>query len=92
MMLMIQLCQSDELMDLYEIKDNDKTTPGEYIYHEPTGRVVLCASFDTKNKRIRVMSSGKMFFDKVENFKKIKLSTKEQVTKRAKKPCKGCGK
>ena len=24
MMLMIQLCQSDELMDLYEIKDNDK--------------------------------------------------------------------
>ena len=77
-------------MDLYEINENDKTTPGEYIYHEPTGRVVLCAFFDGRNKRIRVMSSGKMFFDKVENFKKIKLTTKESTTSRVK-TCKGCG-
>jgi hypothetical protein len=78
-------------MDLYEIEESDKTFPGEYIYHEPTRRVVLCAFFDTANRRIRVMSSGKMFFDKVQNFKKIRLSTKEKTTSRVN-TCKGCRK
>jgi len=78
-------------MDLYEIHKNDKTTPGEYIYHEPTRQIVLCAFFDGVNERIRVMSSGKMFFDKIENFKKIRLSTREKTANRVK-SCKGCGK
>tara|TARA_R100000315_G_C5188924_1_gene110042 strand:- start:214 stop:450 length:237 start_codon:yes stop_codon:yes gene_type:complete len=78
-------------MDLYKIEQSDKAFPGEYIYHEPTNRVVLCAFFDAANHRIRVMSNGKMFFDKIENFKKIKLNTKERTTSRVK-TCKGCGK
>ena len=78
-------------MELYEITDDLKTTPGEYIYHAPTMQIVLCGSFNRKNNVIRALSQGKMITDKISNFKKIKLSEAERQARAAKiKPCGGC--
>jgi hypothetical protein len=78
-------------MDFFEITEDLKATPGEYIYHEPTKQIVLCGAFNRKNDQIKVLSRGKIFTDKIENFKKINLSKQEATRKRVTN-CKGCGK
>tara|TARA_R110000824_G_scaffold194200_3_gene376747 strand:+ start:402 stop:623 length:222 start_codon:yes stop_codon:yes gene_type:complete len=70
-------------MEFYEITEEMKATPGEYIYHEPTRQIVLCGSFNRRLNRIRVLAKGKMFADKIKNFKKIKMDRKSAS-------CKGC--
>jgi len=78
-------------MELYEITDELKARPGEYIYHEPTRQIVLCGSFNRKNDQIRVLAAGRLFCDEIKNFKKIKLN-KEEKKHRTLSRCKGCGK
>jgi|TARA_R110002020_G_scaffold357641_2_gene569999 hypothetical protein len=78
-------------MELYEITDELKAHPGEYIYHEPTRQIVLCGSFNRGNDQIRVLAAGRLFCDEIKNFKKIKLS-KEEKKHRTFSRCKGCGK
>ena len=78
-------------MKLYEITEELKATPGEYIYHEPTMQIVLCGSFNRKNNLIRAMAQGKIISDEIHNFKKIKLSESERRTQVGKiKTCGGC--
>ena len=77
-------------MEFYEITEDIKAFPGEYIYHEPSQQIVLCGSFNRNEDKIRVLSGGRLFADKIENFKKIKLN-KEQRKKYVSR-CKGCGK
>ncbi len=78
-------------MELYEITEELKATPGEYIYHKPKMQIVLCGSFNRKNNVIRALSQGKMISDKICNFKKIKLSDSERRARATKiKPCGGC--
>jgi len=72
-----------------EISENTKVHPGEYILHVPSNQIVLCGAFNKKLNEIRVLANGKMFSDKVANFKKINLSTKERKEIK-KKRCKGC--
>ena len=78
-------------MEFYEITEDQKATPGEYIYHEPSMQIVLCGSFNRKNNMIKAIASGKIMSDKIDNFKKIKLDKKDLARKQAYSRCKGCG-
>ena len=77
-------------MEFIEITEGMKATPGEYIYHLPTGQIVLCGAFNRSNNMIRALSQGKLFTDNIDNFKKIKLKSGERM-RRSHGSCKGCG-
>ena len=76
-------------MKFTEIEKETKVHPGEYLLHEPTKQIVLCGSFSRKHNRIRVMGNGRIFEDKILNFKKI-ATTAEERRKRRYSRCKGC--
>ena len=76
-------------MKFVEIREGVKVNPGEYILHTPTNEVVLCGSFSRDRGDTRAMARGKMFTDKIHNFKKISLSKEE---KRKKPRCSSCKK
>ena len=76
-------------MNFVEILDEHVVSPGEYILHAPSNQVVLCGAFNKKLNEIRVLANGKMFTDKIGNFKKITMSNKERKEVR-KSRCKGC--
>ena len=76
-------------MKLIEITEEIKAIPGEYIYNEPTAQVVLCGSFNREQDQIRVLAQGRLFADKIANFKKIALSRQERQRRKAR-TCKGC--
>jgi hypothetical protein len=78
-------------MEFFEITENIKANPGEYIYHTPTRQIVLCGSFNRNKNQIRALGHGKLFADEIGNFKKIKLNKEEQRRKQTSR-CKGCGK
>jgi len=78
-------------MNLYEITDELKVFPGEYVFHVPTNQIVLCGSFMREKKSMRVLASGKMFTDNIDNFRKIQLSRAENK-KIKPKGCGGCKK
>ena len=78
-------------MNLYEISDDLKVYPGEYVFHVPTKQIVLCGSFMREKKQMRVLVSGKMFTDNIDNFRKIKLSRSENKQIKPK-GCSGCKK
>ena len=78
-------------MEFIEITEDSKTFPGEYIYHEPTKQIVLCGSFNRQQNEIKVLSRGKLFIDKIENFKKINMPHSKK-TKTMFSRCKGCKK
>ena len=65
-------------MNFTEILDEHVVSPGEYILHTPSNQVVLCGAFNKKLNEIRVLANGKMFTDKITNFKKISMSNKER--------------
>ena len=76
-------------MNFTEILDEHIVSPGEYILHVPSNQVVLCGAFNKKLNEIKVLANGKMFVDKINNFKKITMSSKERRENR-KSRCKGC--
>ena len=76
-------------MELIEITEDTKASPGEYIFHEPTQQVVLCGAFSRANNEIKVLARGRLFVDEISNFKKIALDRKEYPRRRAS-TCKGC--
>lgn len=79
-------------MKFSEIEENHKVYPGEYILHVPTNQVVLCGAFSREDGKIRVLARGKMFSDKIVNFKKINLSQKERSETKKKRRCGSCKK
>ncbi len=76
-------------MEFYEITEDLKVSPGEYILHGPSNAVVLCGAFWRSQNKIRVLGASGMFEDKISNFKKIKTEARNKSPrKRAR--CKGC--
>ena len=75
-------------MNFVEIVEESKVYPGEYLLHSPTNQIVLCGAFNYEQNFIRCLNNGKLMTDKVENFKKILATNREQ--RRAKTKCKGC--
>jgi hypothetical protein len=78
-------------MELYEITEELKVSPGEYVMHMPTKSVVLCGSFTRLHNKIRALGQHGMFEDQIDNFKKIKLDDDERRERRSP-GCSKCGK
>ena len=78
-------------MEFQKIKEETKVYPGEYLLHKPTNNIVLCGAFKRDMGTIRCIAGSKLFEDKIENFRKIKLNKKEQKERTVSR-CKGCGK
>mgnify|MGYP003125885377 FL=1 len=78
-------------MKLVDIKATDEIFHGEYLYHEPSARMVLCGQINVESQTIKVMAAGRMMTDDIQNFKKIELSAEEH-RRQAVSRCKGCGK
>lgn len=78
-------------MEFVNITEDIKASPGEYIFHVPTKQIVLCGAFNRVDNTIRVMSNGKLFSDKIQNFQKIKLNKSDRHDMQHSK-CKGCQK
>ncbi len=74
-------------MKFIEITENLRATPGEYIYHVPSNKIVMCGSFNRTKGVIRAIGDGAMVTDSIENFKKIEMTKKEQREGRSR----GCG-
>mgnify|MGYP001406081033 CR=1 FL=1 len=70
-------------MDFIELDKWTKASPGEFIYHTPTDQVVLCGKYDKQSDQITALVGSRVFRDKIQNFKKIKLSEQELRARRA---------
>ena len=79
-------------MKFAEITERVKVFPGEYIFHKPTNQVVLCGSFNRAENWVRVLAAGKMFTDKIDNFRKIVLKNKERKELKKSTGCSRCKK
>ena len=75
-------------MNFVEIVEESKVYPGEYLLHSPTNQIVLCGAFNYEQDFVRCLNNGKLMTDKVENFKKILATNREQRSGHTK--CKGC--
>tara|TARA_R110000824_G_scaffold364564_1_gene552947 strand:+ start:1253 stop:1492 length:240 start_codon:yes stop_codon:yes gene_type:complete len=78
-------------MKFIEIKENAKTVAGEYLFHEPTGQIVMCASYNRGRNQIVALAGSRMFTDTINSFKKIELSIKEKSERLARRRCRSCG-
>ncbi len=76
-------------MEFYEITEELKVSPGEYVLHSPSNTVVLCGSFSRSRDKIRVLGNAGMFEDEISNFKKIKVEKESRPPARRTR-CKGC--
>jgi len=77
-------------MNFEEINGTKRVFPGEYILHKPSQQIVLCGAFQPQAGTIKVMSNGRLFEDKIENFQKIKMTRNEQVRHTRRRGCAGC--
>jgi len=78
-------------MEFQEIGEDLKVYPGEYILHKPSQQIVLVGAFKKKEGLIKVLAQGRLMEDKIENFQKINLNSKER-RKKVISRCKGCKK
>jgi len=78
-------------MEFYDIDENTKAHPGEYLLHIPSKQIVMCGAYKPDDGTIRALHNGRLMEDKIHNFQKIKLSQAERRT-RANASCSGCKK
>jgi len=76
-------------VELSEITESTKVNAGEYIFHTPTGTIVLVGKFDFSGNHITGLHGGGLVNDEVKNFKKIGLTPKEYKEHKATR-CSGC--
>jgi len=76
-------------MKFYDIEDDTKVYPGEYLLHIPSQQIILCGAYKKNDGTIKGLSQGNLMEDKVENFKKIRLTVEENKDRKATR-CKGC--
>ena len=76
-------------MKFDEITEDTQVYPGEYLLYVPKKAIVVCGAY--KGDTIRALDNGRLLEDRVENFKKIRITNKERKEQRRAK-CKGCGK
>ena len=73
-------------MEFIDITEGKEPFAGEYIYHVPTRGIVLCGGYDPEKDSVQVYGGGKVFRDRLTNFKKIKTPTALRVL-----PTRSCG-
>ena len=64
-------------MEFYDITDEAKPHPGEYILYVPSQTIVLCGAYT--GTHIKALHNGRVLKDRVENFKKIKIVTNSRI-------------
>ena len=74
-------------MKFHDIAEDDQIVPGEFLLHIPTKSIVVCGAYD--GVQIRALDGGKLFKDKIDNFKKIQITARERKTRYVP-TCKGC--
>ena len=81
-------------MKFTDITEESKVFPGEYVLHKPSSTIVLVGAFNRDDDIIRAFKDGRLFEDKINNFNKITLNSKEHKVFRDKtcKKCKGARK
>lgn len=77
-------------MKFYDITEDVRVYPGEYLLYKPRMEIVLCGAYMPSKNKIKVMARGQMIEDKIDNFQKIKLNAGERKESSLSK-CKGCG-
>jgi len=75
-------------MKFYDIGESDMVVPGEFLLYVPKQAIVICGAYD--GTIIKALNDGKVFKDKVANFKKITLPADAKKRKYIS-TCKGCG-
>ena len=56
-------------MKLYPIDTGADTSPGEYLFHEPTQQIVLCGRYNEAEDQIQALGAGRVLYDEVRNFR-----------------------
>jgi hypothetical protein len=77
------------VMEFYDITNEAKAYPGEYLLYKPKMEIVVCGAYLPAKDQIRALMRGSLIEDKIHNFQKIKLNKKERKD-RASTRCKGC--
>ena len=72
-------------MDFYDITEEQKAFPGEYLLYMPTKQIVLCGAYKRIDGTIKALNNGQLLEDKIEKFKKIR-----GLNSARKKGCGGC--
>jgi len=75
-------------MEFSDITESSTIYPGEYLLHMPTRQIVICGAFKKQQKMINALGHGRMFEDRMGNFKKLKLNKEERNQRRCS-SCKG---
>jgi len=78
-------------MEFIEITEGREPYAGEYVYHTPTNSLVICGRFDKERSLLQVLSGGRVFMDRISNFKKVKREN-PTTPLRASRGCGGCKK
>ncbi len=78
-------------MKFTEILETNNVFPGEYLLHDPSSSIVMVGAFNREKDLIRAFIDGRLFEDKIANFRKITLNPDENrnFRKRKCKKCKG---
>ena len=76
-------------MEFYDIYDDTKVYPGEYLLYKPKMEIVLCGAYMPEADKIKALSRGRLIEDSINNFQKIKLN-KQKTNNRNFRRCKGC--
>jgi len=74
-------------MKLIDIDTLSQIAAGEYLFHQPTGQIVVCGQIRSGNDKIKVLMQGRVLEDRLDNFQKIQLTTEESQARRIS----GCG-
>jgi hypothetical protein len=77
-------------MEFYDITEEAKVYPGEYLLYKPRMEIVLCGAYIPTRNKIKALARGSMIEDSIQNFQKIKLNKKENQQRKSTR-CKGCG-
>jgi hypothetical protein len=79
-------------VEYFDINEGAKVQIGEFLYHKPSNRVVVCGAYRPKQNLIKALDGGRLIKDEINNFQKIKLSREEKRSKSSQRGCGGCKK
>tara|TARA_R100000808_G_C2127269_1_gene137267 strand:+ start:788 stop:1024 length:237 start_codon:yes stop_codon:yes gene_type:complete len=77
-------------MEFSKIKEETPLHAGEYLFHKPTNKIVLCGAVKRSEGKIRYLAGSRLAEDKIDNFRKIKMHNREKARLPVSR-CKGCG-
>ncbi len=76
-------------MKFYDITEDHKVHPGEYLLYKPAQAIVLCGAFQRDADKVKAMLNGRLIEGPIKDFQKISLTGKERRQHQASR-CKGC--